>query len=188
MQIEEIDGIDWYDDFATAIVTTQNADGSWPIDYWGNQVLSTEWALLTLEKATVIKEFVVGFDVKPGSCPNPINIKSNGVQPMAIAGSEEFDVYDIDPDTLKIGICVNGEFTEFEDVSPLRWVYDDVTESNIPEEDQPCCIRTHHDGITDLSMKYDTQELVEAGLDDYDKNDELCLCIKGMTYDGEQFV
>ncbi|ABO35138.1 conserved hypothetical protein [Methanococcus maripaludis C5] len=188
MQIEEIDGIDWYDDFATAIVTTQNADGSWPIDYWGNQILSTEWALLTLEKATVVKEFVVGFDVKPGSCPNPINIKSNGVQPVAIAGSEEFDVYDIDPATLKIGMCVDGEFMEFEGVSPLRWVYDDVTESYIPDEDDTCCIRTKPDGITDFSMKYDTQELVEAGLGCYEKNDELCLCIKGRTYDGEQFV
>ncbi|CAF30057.1 prenyltransferase/squalene oxidase repeat-containing protein [Methanococcus maripaludis] len=193
MQIEEIDGIDWYGDFSDYIVANQNETGFWSGDPWAiygnqNQILSTEWALLTLEKATVIKEIPVGFDVKPGSCPNPINIKSKGVQPMAIAGSEEFDVYDIDPATLKIGICVNGEFTEFEGVAPLRWVYDDVTENYIPEEGEPCCIRTKPDGITDLSMKYDTQELVEAGLGDYEKNDELCLCIKGTTYDGEQFV
>ncbi|MBB6402359.1 hypothetical protein HNP92_001681 [Methanococcus maripaludis] len=188
MQIEEIDGIDWYGDFSDYIIANQNADGSWSLDPWGNSILSTEWALLTLEKATVIKEIPVGFDVKPGSCPNPINIKSNGVQPMAIAGSEEFDVYDINISTLKIGICVNGEFTEFEGVAPLRWEYDDVTENYIPEEGEPCCIVTNPDGITDLSMKYDTQELVEAGLEDYEKNDELCLCIKGTTYDGEQFV
>ncbi|MBA2841016.1 hypothetical protein HNP87_001565 [Methanococcus maripaludis] len=193
MQIEEIGGIDWFEEISDYIVENQHADGYWDDDPWAKytetpRILSTEWALLTLEKVTVIKEIPVGFDVKPGSCPNPINIKSNGVQPMAIAGSEEFDVYDINVSTLKIGICVNGEFTEFEGVAPLRWVYSDVTENYIPEEGEPCCIRTHPDGITDLSMKYDTQELVEAGLEDYGKNDELCLCIKGTTYDGEQFV
>ncbi|MBB6067591.1 prenyltransferase/squalene oxidase repeat-containing protein [Methanococcus maripaludis] len=193
MQIEEIDGIDWFEEISDYIVENQHSDGYWDDDPWADstetpKILSTEWALLTLEKVTVIKEIPVGFDVKPGSCPNPINIKSNGVQPMAIAGSEEFDVYDINISTLKIGICVNGEFTEFEGVAPLRWVYSDVTENYIPEEGEPCCIRTKPDGITDLSMKYATQELVEAGLGDYEKNDELCLCIKGTTYDGEQFV
>ncbi|WP_459201729.1 prenyltransferase/squalene oxidase repeat-containing protein [Methanococcus sp. CF] len=189
MQIEEIDGIDWYDDFSTAIVTTQNPDGSWSGDTWDYYgILSTEWALLTLEKATVVKEIVVGFDVKPGSCPNPINIKAKGVEPMAIAGSDEFDVCNIDPETLEIGICVDGEFTAFEGVAPLRWEYEDVTESYIPEEGDPCCICAEPDGIMDLSLKYDTQELVEAGLGCYERNDELCLCIRGMTYEGQEFV
>jgi hypothetical protein len=41
---------DWYAEMATAIVNTQNADGSWP-DYWGDSQLATCWAMLTLEKA-----------------------------------------------------------------------------------------------------------------------------------------
>lgn len=41
--------VNWYDEMAEAIVRTQNADGSWPIDYWGDEILSTAWALLTLE-------------------------------------------------------------------------------------------------------------------------------------------
>jgi len=41
--------VDWYDEFAQAIVSNQQMDGSWPSDYWGGQVLATEWALLTLE-------------------------------------------------------------------------------------------------------------------------------------------
>jgi hypothetical protein len=36
---------------STAIVTTQNLDGSWPSDYWGDSMLATEWALLTLQRA-----------------------------------------------------------------------------------------------------------------------------------------
>lgn len=43
--------IDWYDQFATAIVAQQNADGSWPYTNWAGHPLSTTWALLTLEKA-----------------------------------------------------------------------------------------------------------------------------------------
>ena len=41
---------DWYDEFADAIIATQNADGSWPADDWGSTTLATTWALLTLEK------------------------------------------------------------------------------------------------------------------------------------------
>jgi len=55
--------INWYDDFADRIVDTQNADGSWPTDYWGSgQVLSTSWALLTLERTTETPP--ASFDVK----------------------------------------------------------------------------------------------------------------------------
>lgn len=43
--------IDWFDEMSTAIVTTQNADGSWPSDNWGDSMLATEWALLTLQRA-----------------------------------------------------------------------------------------------------------------------------------------
>jgi hypothetical protein len=41
---------DWFDEVATRLIATQNPDGSWPGDCWGDQILSTTWALLTLEK------------------------------------------------------------------------------------------------------------------------------------------
>lgn len=43
--------LDWFNEFADAIIASQQADGSWPDDYWGDSILSTCWALLTLEKA-----------------------------------------------------------------------------------------------------------------------------------------
>lgn len=50
--LDTIGGIDWYQDFANAIIAEQNADGSWPMSKWAtNNVLSTCWALVTLEKA-----------------------------------------------------------------------------------------------------------------------------------------
>ena len=52
LHIVTIDGIDWYKDFANAILAEQLPDGSWPVSMWddGEQILSTTWALLTLEK------------------------------------------------------------------------------------------------------------------------------------------
>ena len=41
-------------------------------------------------------------DIKPGSDINPVNLKSRGVLPVAIYGSEEFDVSQIDMDSLAL--------------------------------------------------------------------------------------
>ena len=41
-------------------------------------------------------------DIKPGSFPNPINPSSRGVVPVAILGSESFDVRIIDAATIEI--------------------------------------------------------------------------------------
>jgi hypothetical protein len=46
----------------------------------------------------------VEIDIKPGSDPNSINPFSRGVVPVAIFGSEDFDVADIDVTRLTVGI------------------------------------------------------------------------------------
>lgn len=58
--------IDWYDEMADYIVNTQNADGSWPWDNWGDSQLTTCWAMLTLEKAAPpALELEPAFDTNP---------------------------------------------------------------------------------------------------------------------------
>ena len=52
--------VKWFDEFATAIVGSQNADGSWPPDWYGDSMLSTEWAILTLEKVAPPPPIVEG--------------------------------------------------------------------------------------------------------------------------------
>ena len=51
--IENIDSIDWFQDFTDAIMKEQSAAGWWPYSCHddGELILSTEWALLTLQKA-----------------------------------------------------------------------------------------------------------------------------------------
>jgi hypothetical protein len=44
----------------------------------------------------------VGIDIKPGSDPNCFNNDGNGVIPVAILGSETFDVIQIDPTTVSL--------------------------------------------------------------------------------------
>lgn len=184
----EVDGseVDWFDEISTLIVDSQNPDGSWPWDYWGDTILSTEWALLTLEKVTPVKVIDVSIDVKPSSCPNPINVDSKGVLPVAIAGTEDFDATEIDLATVEIGVMdENGNLVG---VSPLRWIYEDVTCPYFPEENDPCCIKNQPDGYMDLSLKFDTQELVEvAGLEGCVGN-TIYLIVTGKTMDGIPFV
>jgi len=51
LDIHETCGYDWQTEFEDAIVAQQNADGSWTGCLWGDPILCTEWALLTLQKA-----------------------------------------------------------------------------------------------------------------------------------------
>ena len=51
----DLDGVgvpehDWYQEFADVIVAQQNPDGSWPSSDYGDDILNTIWALLTLER------------------------------------------------------------------------------------------------------------------------------------------
>jgi len=41
-------------------------------------------------------------DIKPGSCPNPLNVKSGGVLPVAVLGTGEFDIADINVRTIRL--------------------------------------------------------------------------------------
>ncbi len=54
---------------------------------------------VTLE---VIEEIQVEIDIKPGSDPNCFNNNGSGVIPVAVLGSAEFDVSEIDPSSVKL--------------------------------------------------------------------------------------
>ncbi|MCW7078387.1 MAG: hypothetical protein OCU22_04575, partial [Canidatus Methanoxibalbensis ujae] len=51
LDIHDICGYDWQAEFEDAIVAQQNDNGSWTGCLWGDPILCTEWALLTLQKA-----------------------------------------------------------------------------------------------------------------------------------------
>lgn len=152
--------IDWFDEVSDVIVANQNVDGSWAHintsiregDESPN--LRAAWALLTLEKVVPTVETPVYVDIKPGSCPNPLNLKGKGVLPVAILGTEDFDVMTVDPAT----ILLTREGYEETGAPPLRWAWEDVA---TPFEGELCdCHDLNGDGYMDLTLKFDIQELV----------------------------
>ena len=84
---------------------------------------------------------VMMIDIKPGSNPNSINLKSKGVIPVAVLTTDEFDAGTIDPDTVK-----------FAGASPVRSTLCDVDE----------------DGDMDMLFHFKTQNLVELEEDSTD--------------------
>ena len=56
-----------------------------------------------LYRDSALRPLIVDIDIKPGSYPNAVNINGSGVVPVAILGSADFDVSEIDPATLSFG-------------------------------------------------------------------------------------
>ena len=76
--------------------------------------------------------FERSIDIKPGSDPNSINLKSKGVVPVAVLTTDDFDANSVDP-----------VIVEFAGAPPLRWAAEDVD----------------GDGDTDLLFHFKTPEL-----------------------------
>ena len=113
----------------------------------------TEMVGIAPEPCSIGLPVMVPLDVRPGSCPNPLNCRSRGVLPVAILGTPAFDVTQIDPATVELA-----------GVPPLRWDYEDVATPYEPcDGKQDCeldCTSMGPDGYMDATLKFDTQEIV----------------------------
>lgn len=167
---------DWFAEVSQHLIDTQEADGGWGYDCWGDRILSTTWALLTLEKSVPRFEIEVYIDIKPGSCPNPINTGSKGVLPVAILGTEDFDVTTIDPASIRL--LANPD-ADPPGVAPLRWSYEDVATPYDGElVDAYSCHEMNGDGYMDLTLKFKEQE-VAAALGDVSDGDVIIVMLTG---------
>ena len=102
-----------------------------------------------------IEQIVVPLDIKPTSCPNPLNTKSKGVTPVAVLGTADFDVTLIDP----ITVTLAGAY-------PISWNLEDVATPFVPyigkKDCDLDCNNLDPDGYLDLTLKFYTQELLDA--------------------------
>jgi hypothetical protein len=140
---------------------------------------------------TSVQTLTADLDIKPGSCPNPFNIKwlknldkgngtdqaklkKGGKMPAAILGSLCFDVNEVDLST----IFLQG-------VPPLKSSYEDVAG---PADGGDCACTTDGgpDGYADLTLKFSRLELAEA-LGNVANGDVVTLTLTGSLLDGTPF-
>jgi hypothetical protein len=95
----------------------------------------------------------VAVDIKPGSCPNPLHVESKDVLPVAILGTDSFDVNYIDLHNVYL-----------EGIPPLRSTFEDVSTPFSNGGDDPCldCTEEGHDGKLDLVLEFNKHAVVWA--------------------------
>lgn len=137
-----------------------------------------------VEDGYVIQEMPIHVDIKPGSWPNPINVRNRGVFAVAICGTEKFDVTSIDPVTVTLdGVVV-----------PLRWSWEDAATPYMDDTDGGHDLEG--DGYLDLVLLFDTQEAAEVLTWRGNVGETLPVIIKGNLFEeydgspiqGEDFV
>ena len=84
-------------------------------------------------------------DIKPGETPNPVNPKSRGKLPVAIHTTQNLDITNIDPTTVKLAKA-----------SPIRWNYEDT--DNDQDQDLTLYFKTR-----ELDINQDTEALNLTG-------------------------
>ncbi|MHC4455702.1 MAG: hypothetical protein ACYS0I_01220 [Planctomycetota bacterium] len=126
--------------------------------------------MITWVATTCAIEVAIDVDIKPGSCPNPVNVKSKGVLPVAVLGAEGFDVNMIDVASVRLA-----------GVAPIRSSYEDVA-APVAEANDCNCTEEGPDGYTDLTLKFKTQEIVGA-LGDVNDRDVVPLTLEVVLQD-----
>lgn len=121
------------------------------------------------------RSITTAVDIRPQSCPNPLNLKSKGLLPVAILGSEDFDVSTIDAASIELA-----------GVQPVRSNYEDVT-APVSNGNECECATKDADGYIDLTLKFKTHEIVEELLNaggELIHGQVLVLSLTGLLSDG----
>jgi len=120
-----------------------------------------------VDAATRLK---VPVDIKPQACPNPLNVTSRGVLPVAILGTSGFDVTQVDAASLLL-----------QGVPPLRSALEDVGTLFAPftgKQNPLDCTTGGPDGFIDVVLVFDTK-VVAAALGPVSIGDVLVLKLTG---------
>lgn len=85
-----------------------------------------------------ISQTAVEVDIKPGSCPSSINLKKNGVTPIAIVGTEDLDVtaLGIDPENPACSLIYTDDSGVLHAIAAVKAEELDSTQ---PYGDEPPC-------------------------------------------------
>ncbi|GAI30732.1 unnamed protein product [marine sediment metagenome] len=123
----QIKARDFNDDYVQSYTGYEGYDGEYS-QYRGLWITDTGVIYVTVPVPVIEVEI----DIKPGSDPNSINLKSKGVVPVAVLTTDDLDANTVDPDTVV-----------FASALPVRWTMEDVD----------------GDGKMDMLFHFKTQEL-----------------------------
>jgi len=138
---------------------------------WWQYPPTTEYSNIGFRIAQVPEPSVaVNIDIKPTSCPNPLNVKSKGVLPVAILGSEDFDVTNIDVLSVRLA-----------GIAAIRSNYEDVA-TPLADANECECIVEEPDSFLDITLKFKIQEIVEV-IGEVNHGDVLTLPLTGVLLD-----
>jgi len=134
---------------------TKTGTYSFHIDIIGDGVvLGTVPVTEQVTANQVVTPLKVSVDVKPGSCPNPLELKDKGVLPVAILGDSTLKVSSIDPKSILLSR--DGGTTG---AKPVRWSIEDVGSPST--RTCSCGFKAGKDDRKeDLSLKFDTQDVI----------------------------
>lgn len=160
--------------FSVEIIIEEGANSieTVAMDLSGNTSSDNRKVVYELPEAT---QMILDVDIKPGSCKNPFNVRSKGVLPVVIMGSDSMDVTHIDPASIQLG-----------GIAPLRFSIEDAATSVNTDNhstSEAVCENDTADGFDDLTLKFDSQELVSV-LGPVADGRVVLLTLKGMTIDG----
>jgi putative hemolysin len=119
-------------------------------------------------------------DIKAGSCPNPLNVGEKGTLPVAILGTVNLDVTEIDPATIRLtrdGLTAS--------IEGLRWEIEDVATPNPAGNCQ--CWTVPGDRRPDLVVHFDVKQVVDAlGLSSEEDGNSVPLTIRANLKNGSE--
>lgn len=121
----------------------------------------------------------VAVDIKPGSCPNDMDLQSTRFLPVAIVGTGDFDVTDVDPASVLL-----------EGMAPLRWSLGDAATPFRPfmgKQGPFDCTVVGPDGRVDLILQFSRRSVLLA-LGPVNAGDVRVLRLTGSRRDGTEFV
>jgi len=152
----DVNGVNWGSSFLKTYTLNRPA-GYYSFTFvFGYRNFAKDWYDVAVEASitTTSTATPVAFDIKPQSCPNPLNIKKKGILSAAIVGSDDLDVTQIDHGTIKVA-----------GLSPIHFAYEDVTEPYYPLNGKASgmdCTEAGPDGFLDLTLKFRSQDFYAA--------------------------
>ncbi len=140
--------------------------GGWNDFHNWNTVYSADFPHHYIVEYSIPELFSVLIDIKPDGDKNPINLKSKGVLPVAILGTDEFDALQVDWESVMFGdpLLIDDGGTA---VGPTKGNTGDVND----------------DGLMDLKLFFSVPELVDNGA--FDQMSEEAI-LTGALFDGTE--